>query len=178
VDAAGIITTVAGTGTTGFSGDGGPATSARLNDPYDVTFDGQGNLYIADKGNNRIRKVDINGIITTIAGTGISGFSGDWAPAINAQFSSVQSLVHYNGELYVADSSRVRKIDSAGTVTTVFGTGTNSFNGDGLPAKLAHGSAPDVALDGAGNLYIYNNARIRKIEPSSIGSATLTLSTP
>jgi YD repeat-containing protein len=178
VDAAGIITTVAGTGTTGFSGDGGPATSARLNDPYDVTFDGQGNLYIADKGNNRIRKVDTNGIITTIAGIGISGFSGDWGPAINAQFSSVQSLVHYNGELYVADSSRVRKIDSAGTVTTVFGTGTNSFNGDGLPAKLADGSAPDVALDGAGNLYIYNNARIRKIEPSSIGSATLTLSTP
>jgi hypothetical protein len=185
VNSAGVITTVAGTGIAGFSGDGGPATNAQLNNPTDVTFDGQGNLYIADRGNNRIRKVASNGIITTIAGTGIAGFAGDWGPATDAQFSAVESVVYYNGGLYLGDSQRVRRIDSSGTIGTIAGPGINPGPFDlfemnnGFPAKLANFRvAYKLGIDGSGNLYVDQFSHIRKIEPVSAGSATLTLTTP
>jgi uncharacterized protein (TIGR03437 family) len=115
VNASGIITTVAGNGTAGFSGDGGPATRAALNQPYGIAVDSNGNLYVADLGNNRVRRVDASGIITTVAGNGVSGTSGDGGPATNAQLASPEAVaVDGQGSLYVADgSNRVRKVTGA-----------------------------------------------------------------
>src|SRR5262249_44925499 len=113
VDAAGIISTVAGNGTFGYSGDGGPATSAQLNSAAGVALDGAGNLYIADFRNQRIRKVDAAGTITTVAGNGTSGYSGDGGPAISAQLSFPGGVaVDSAGNLYIADQSnqRIRKV--------------------------------------------------------------------
>ena len=174
--AVGDITTVAGTGTVGFSGDGGPATSAELNDPYGVAVDGSGNLYIADTQNNRVRKVDGSGTITTVAGTGTAGFSGDGGPATSAAaLRSPGVAVDGSGNLYIADyaNSRVRKVDGSGTITTVAGTGTAGFSGDGGPATSAELDHPvGVAVDGSGNLYIadYDNNVVRKVN----GSGTIT----
>ena len=170
VDFAGTITTVAGTGESGFSGDGGPASQARFRQPFDVAVDGLGNLYIADRNNQRIRKVDFAGTITTIAGTGERGFGGDGGPASQAQLSEPEGVaVDEAGNLYIADSfnHRIRKVDFAGTITTIAGTGERGFSGDGGPASQAQLSSPEgVAADGAGNLYIvdqYNN-RVRKVD--------------
>ena len=170
VDAAGTITTVAGTGESGFSGDGGPATGARIDQPQAVAVDGLGNLYIATAHLGRIRKVDAAGTITTVAGTGESGFSGDGGPAVEAEFRELHGVaVDGLGNLYIADrnNQRIRKVDSAGTVTTVAGNGGRGFAGDGGPASQAQLSEPEgVAVDGAGNLYITDsfNHRIRKVD--------------
>ncbi len=172
VDAAtGIITTVAGDGSYGFSGDGGPATAAQLVFPYDVAADSAGNLYIA--GIDRIRKVDVStGIITTAAGNGSSGFSGDGGPATAAQLRYPHGVaVDGAGNFYIADrnNNRIRKVDvSTGIITTVAGTGSRGFSGDGGPATAAQLNHPrGVAADGAGNIYIADtsNGRIRRLTP-------------
>ena len=140
MDTSGTITTIAGSGPRGFSGDGGPATAARLNSPADVAVDGSGNLYIADTGNDRIRKVDTSGTITTIAGSGASGFSGDGGPATAARLNSPADVaVDGSGNLYIADTGndRIRKVDTSGTITTIAGSGASGFSGDGGPATAA-----------------------------------------
>jgi len=166
----GIITTVAGNGSFGFSGDGGTATAAALNDPNGVALDSAGNLYIADLLNNRIRKVTAeSGIITTVAGNGSFGFSGDGGTATAAGLSyPVNVALDSTGNLYIADSTnhRIRKIASGSEIiTTVAGNGSLGFSGDGGVATAAKLSFPQrVALDSAGNLYIVvTNNRIRKV---------------
>ena len=170
----GTITTVAGTGIAGFSGDGGQATSAKLNNPYDVQVAGDA-LYIADRSNNRIRKVDLtSGVITTVAGTGVSGFSGDDGPATAARLADARSItVDTAGNLYIADTGnqRVREVDSSGTITTIAGTGLTGNNGDGGPATEADLHVPvDVTISSAGTLYIceLNNNRVRRVQDGFI----------
>ena len=173
VDTAGIITTVAGNGIRGFSGDGGPAVSASLSRPWGVHVDGTGNLYIADVSNHRVRKVDPSGNITTVAGNGIRGFSGDGGPAISASLNNPISLDGGSSNLYIVDLSnhRVRKVDSSGNITTVAGNGTAGFSGDGGPAISASLNSPfGVSWDGSSNLYItdFSNQRVRKVDTSGI----------
>jgi uncharacterized protein (TIGR03437 family) len=166
----GVITTVAGNAAAGFSGDGGPATSASLSWPMGVAVDPVGDLYIADYSNQRIRKV-ANGVITTVAGGGTS--LGDNGPATSAQLYYPRGVaVDPAGNLYIADSGldRVRKV-SSGVITTVAGNGTPGFSGDGGPATSAQLSSPSgVGVDAAGNLYIAdtNNNRIRKVSNGMI----------
>ena len=165
----GVITTVVGTGTPGFSGDNGAATSAQLNAPLGVALDPSGNLYIADERNYRIRKVS-NGVITTVAGNGIYGFSGDGGPAISAQLNGPSAIaLDSAGALYIADNLRVRKV-SNGVITTIAGNGTSGFSGDHGPATSAQFSgAPSLAVDPAGNVYIADNAnnRVRILTPGT-----------
>lgn len=173
INAQAEITTVAGTGTQGFSGDGGSATNAQLNYPYDVAIDSAGNLYIADYRNARIRKVDINGIISTVAGNGTGGTSGDGGPALDATIVAPNVTVDSDGNLYFADAmnDRVRKIATDGIITTVAGDGARGFSGDGgaaVDAKFAFPSG--VAADSMGNLYIADvfNHRLRKVDSAGI----------
>ena len=174
VDSSGNISTVAGTGTQGFSGDGAAATAAQLNSPWDVAVDGSGNLYIADRNNNRIRKVNSAGNISTVAGTGTAGFSGDGAAATAAQLQNPQGVaLDGAGNLYIADrgNQRIRKVDSAGVISTVAGNGMAGFGGDSGAATAAQLWDPSrVALDGAGNLYIVDrvNDRIRKVDSAGV----------
>lgn len=165
----GTITTIAGTVQSGYLGDGGPATSAQLSWPKDIAFDKSGNLYIADSANNVIRKVDANGVITTIAGTGIAGFSGDGQSAINAQFSVPSGIgIDKDGNVYVSDTNnyRVRRIDPTGVVTTIAGTGVAGFSGDGGPAISAQLSYPTgIKIDAAGNVYVADAGAVRRITP-------------
>ena len=150
IDQHGIISTAAGIGPAlglpgSFTGDGGPALSAQLNRPSNIAFDNEGNLYIADTNNNRIRKVDQNGLITTFAGNGTAGFSGDGGPALAAQLSLNNSdafvyigmAIDNDGNLYIADNknSRIRKIDRQGIITTIAGNGVQGVSGDGGPAR-------------------------------------------
>ncbi|MCZ6633450.1 MAG: hypothetical protein O7G87_08600 [bacterium] len=170
VDEKGIITTIVGIGIADFSGDGGPATQAGLRTPRDVFLDGSGNLYIADTNNHRIRKVDRRGMITTVAGNGTNGFSGDGGPATGASLNFPRGvIVDGSGNLYIADTlnHRIRKVDEKGMITTVAGTG-DRFGplGDGGPATDASLSEPNsVYVDGLGDLYIADtgNHLIRKI---------------
>ncbi len=169
--ATGIITTAVGNGAFGYSGDGGPATSAQLGDPGSVAVDGSGNLFIADTYNCRIRMVAAaSGVITTVAGDGARGYSGDDGPATSAQLSDPSSVtLDGSGNLFIADASndRIRKLALAtGIITTVAGNGTSGYSGDGGPATSAQLSGPSgVAADGLGNLYIADtsNNLIRKV---------------
>jgi serine/threonine-protein kinase len=171
VSRGGKITTIAGTGRQGFFGDGGPATKAQLNLPWGVAANGKGNVYIADSANNRIRKVSPGGTITTIAGRGTVGFSGDGGPATSAQLNRPQAVaVDRQGNVYIADyeNYRVRKVSPGGTITTFAGTGIPGFSGNGGPATSAQFRLPiGVAVDGRGNVYIadYVDARVRKVRP-------------
>jgi sugar lactone lactonase YvrE len=177
VDAiSGNISTFAGTGVPSFSGDGGPAPQAGLFSPSGVAFDNGGNLYIADRSNNRIRRVDGNGVITTVAGNGMFSFSGDGGPAVNAAlfFPSAVAL-DSSGNIFISDSlnNRVRRIDAkTRIITTAAGNGMMGFSGDGGLAinaslNLLFGS---VAVDDAGNIYIAdsNNKRVRRVDSSGI----------
>ncbi len=174
IDPSGIITTVAGTGTGAYGGDGGLATEAQLDIPEGVAVDAAGNLYIADRYNNRIRKVDAHGVITTIAGDGSSWAGGDGGPATDASLSAPSGLVFdAAGNLYIADrrNNRVRRIDPSGIITTVAGTGMNAYGGDGGLATQAQLNDPTgVAVDAAGNLYIADrvNHRLRRVDLSGV----------
>ena len=166
-----IIATVAGGGGEG-PGDNGPATKAQMMQPVSVALDGAGNLYIADSQDQRVRKVDATGVITTLAGTGNRDFSGDGGPAATAGLNTPSGVaVDTAGNVYIADrlNHRIRRVTAAGIITTFAGTGTASFSGDGGPATSATLNSPDaVAVDGAGNVYISdtNNRRIRKVTPA------------
>jgi YD repeat-containing protein len=174
VDGNGFITTVAGIGDPGFSGDGGPATAARLNYPIAVATDAQGHLYIAERDNHRVRKVDPGGTITTVAGDGTAGFGGDGGPATSAQLNTPVGVVaDAQGNLYIADSQnhRIRRVDPGGVITTVAGDGAAGFGGDGGAATSAQLNVPSgVALDSAGHLYIgdLENHRIRRVDPGGV----------
>jgi hypothetical protein len=175
----GVITTVAGNGTPGYSGDNGPASSAQVAAPFGVAVDAVGNLYVADTYNSRIRKIS-NGVITTVAGNGSYGFSGDNGPATSAQLYYPGGVaVDAAGNLYIADalSERIRKVAN-GVITTVAGNGAAGFSGDNGPATSAELSGPaGVAVDATGNLYIADagNERIRVLTPSgSSCSATVS----
>ncbi len=171
INVGGSITAIAGTGTAGFSGDGGLATSATLNSPRGVTVDGAGNVYFADAFNQRIRKVDAaTGIISTVAGTGGLTPPNDGGPATSANLWAPNSVwATSDGTLYISThgGQRIRKVDSAtGIISTVAGNGATGFSGDGGPATSAALNIPHgVALDGLGNLYISDmgNNRIRKV---------------
>jgi len=167
VAANGIITTVAGNGVAGYSGDNGLATSAQINFPYDIEVDGAGNLYIADHNNNRIRKVAANGIITTVAGNGVAGYTGDNGLATSAQIDTPSSVaVDGAGNLYVAEGLNIRKVAANGIITTVAGNGIAGYFGDNGPATSASLNVPyGVAFDAAGNIYISDtgNNRVRKV---------------
>ncbi len=185
----GTITTVAGSGPCGFiydgytfycpgeySGDGGPATNARLNRPTDVEIDNQGNLFIADRGNNRIRKVSPNGIITTVAGNGLTvdgwgtgTYSGDGGPAINAGLNRPTRVALDNqGNLFITDAgnNRIRKVSSDGYITTVAGGGDCCNIEDRGLAIGSWLSPGGIAVDEPGNLFIAANGRIRKVYPA------------
>ena len=185
LDKAGVLTTVAG-GTFGFAGDGGPATKASLYFPSGVAVDSAGNIYFADRGNNRVRKVDTKGIITTFAGTGTAGFSGDGGPATSAKLGSGLTLpfqgvaVDNAGNVYIADpmNNRVRVVKPSGIISTFAGNGTGFAtgslgNGDGGPPASSSVMQPNgVKVDQAGNVLIAdtNHNLIRKV--TGVGSAS------
>lgn len=188
IDAAGTITTIAGTGAAGFSGDGGPATAAQLNLPYGVAVDLAGDVYVADLGNNRVRKISPQGVISTVAGTGTAGSAGDGGAVGNAQLNAPRNLlVDGLGNLYISEFSgqRVRKV-AAGVITTMAGTGVAGFRGDGGLAIAAELDYPaGLALDATGALYVADsgNERVRKISGGLIGTvlggvSATALSTP
>jgi len=175
----GTLTLVAGGDTIGFSGDGGPATQAKIYFPSGVAVDGAGNLYFVDKGNNRVRKIDTKGIITTYAGTGTAGYSGDGGPATSAKLGLNLTVAHQGlaldsaGNLYIADpaNNRIRVVNTAGIISTFAGNGTGFAtgslgNGDGGDPKKASVMTPyGVMVDSAGNVYIADtgHALIRKV---------------
>ena len=174
VDNKGIISTVAGNGTAGFAGDGGPATSAEFKDPWGITIDASGNLYIADEYNNRIRKIDTKGNISTVAGNGTAGYNGDSIAATSAELYYPEGVaVDASGNIYIADqyNNRIRKVDTKGIISTIAGNGTSGLSGDGGPATLSYLNNPfAVTIDAFGNIYIsdFNNNRIRKIDVNGI----------
>ena len=168
-----IITTAVGTGEKGFAGDGGPATRALLNGPFDIAFDAAGNLYFSDTFNNRIRRVDARGgVITTIAGSGDKGYAGDGGPATAAALNEPYGVVvDRAGNIYTADrlNRRVRRIDArSGIITTLAGTGEAAYSGDGGPAAAAGLAEPNgLAFDAAERqLYITDVAdnRVRVVD--------------
>jgi len=170
----GNITTVAGSGSTGFSGDGGPATSARLDFPLGVAVDAAGNIFIADRNNHRVRKVSPEGIISTFAGSASAGFAGDGGSATAARLSLPESVaVDSAGDVFIADTgnSRIRKVTPDGVISTAAGTGTYGFNGDnGLAISAQVSYVSGVAVDAAGNIFIADrdNNRIRKVTPAGV----------
>ena len=181
VDNSGNMATFAGTGTQGFSGDGGQATSAELDSPQGLAVDSSGDVYVADSGNNRIRRVDgMTGVMTSVAGVGKAGFSGDGGAAVSASLDLPRAVcLDQSGmHLYVADSRnhRIREIDLAtGVIGTVAGNGRQGFSGDGASATAASLDSPEsLAVDASGDLYLADthNQRVRRID-----AATRTIST-
>lgn len=193
---AGIVTTYAGNGTPGYSGDEGLATEASLYSPAGIALDAAGNLYIADRGNAVIRMVSPSGIISTVAGNGSTGYNGENVDALDAQFAPHGVAVDPAGNLYIADlvNYRVRKVDVNGKVTTVAGNGSEGYSGDGGLATKAELESPyDVAVDATGNIFIADgfNGVVRMVDPlgkissiagtgylSPVKGATPALSTP
>lgn len=176
----GIITTIAGTGVSGYSGDNGLAIDAKIGDPIGIISDKMGNIYFTDIDNNVIRKIDKNGIITTVAGNGSAGYTGDGGPAKLATLNNPFGLAISNdGTLFIADSYNhaVRKIDTMGIITTFIGDGSPGFSGDGGSATNAKLNLPAaLAFDNMNDLLIadYGNARIRKVTSAPLDIA-LTL---
>jgi uncharacterized protein (TIGR03437 family) len=173
ISASGAISTVAGTGNAGFSGDGGAATAALLNSPRAVAVDSAGNLFIADTGNNRIREVTLGGQISTVAGTGLPGFSGDAGSALAAQIGGPLSVaVDPSGNLYFTDGTRVRKVFTSGLIATIAGNTATGYSGDGGVAATAQFNGPAaVAVDAGGNLYVADsgNNAVRLLQPVAGG---------
>ncbi len=168
IDTSGIVTTVVGTGTRGFSGDGGPARSAQVDNPGDLLFTPAGELVFSDSYNHRIRKVSPSGTINTIAGRGTMGFSGDLGLAPHAEFSFPHDLaLDPAGNLFIGDSTnnRVRKLAPTGIITTVAGNGTMEYAGDGTPATQTGLDGAKPLLDDAGRLYVVGSRRILRFEP-------------
>lgn len=185
VDSSGIVNTVAGDGFTGefgsgrFRGDGGSALDASFNFPVGLAFDGDGNLYVGDTHNYRIRRIDLAGSINTVAGSGSFGFSGDDGSALAADMIIPNFVqIDGSGSIYILDSGnlRVRRVDSAGIITTVAGKGEFRFGGDGGPAINASFNTPrEISLDQAGNLFIADqlNSRARRIDAATQIIATV-----
>ena len=168
IDASGIITTIAGTGVMGNTGDNGLATGAEINSPWGIVMDNSGNIYFSDYFENVVRKISASGIITRIAGKGIYGYSGDNGPADSAAFENISGLaVDNSGDLYISDvyNSRIRKVNmGSGIIVTIVGDGVHGFSGDNGPATNAKIEDPGgLVFDDAGNLYIadFGNDRIR-----------------
>jgi hypothetical protein len=166
----GILSLVAGGNRSGFSGDGGPARDATLSFNTGLAMDGQGNLYVADSSNHRIRRINPQGTITTVAGNGVAAFSGDGGPATDASLNNPMAVaVDGDGNVYVADSynQRVRRIGADGIVTTVVGNG--KYTGDIAEGTLATdgsiGTPDGLAFDAHGVLHIAAGGRIRKVLP-------------
>ncbi|HXB12326.1 MAG TPA: T9SS type A sorting domain-containing protein, partial [Bacteroidia bacterium] len=173
VNTGGTISTIAGTGgTAGFSGDGSFAVAALLDHPWSICLDRIGNLYIADQNNNRIRKVDLGGTITTIAGNGFAGYTGDGGQATNCRLNQPLGVAADTlGNIFIADygNNVIRKINGAGVISTYAGTGGVGFSGDKGPATVATLNAPSgVMMDRYQNLYISDggNNRIRIVNPN------------
>lgn len=170
----GTISTVAGNGGDGFSGDGGPAVSAQISAPSGLALDNRGDLFFSDTANNRVRVIHPNGIVTTLAGTGVPGFGGDGGPAPNAQLNSPAGLaLASDGSLLIADSgnNRVRRVDPTGRIATVAGNGGRGSNGDGGPATAAELHLPaDVAAAPDGGFFVAEQAgdRIRRVDSNGI----------
>ncbi len=170
VTPAGIITTIAGTGVSGYNGDGIAATTAQLNVPRGVAVDSMGNVYIADGENFRIRKVDTAGIITTIAGTGVAGFSPDGSHTDTVKLDSLASVrIDKAGNIFFADNVRIRKIDTAGIITTIAGNGIIGYSGDSGMATAAMIGGGAIAIDTAGNLFIADGSYHRIREVNTVG---------
>lgn len=170
-----IITTVAGTGAGGYTGDGGLAINAQLNTPNQLAFDAAGNLFIAEDYNHTVRKINTSGIISTVVGTGTLGFSGDGGLATSAQLNRVNAIaVDAAGNLYVsdADNYRIRKVNTSGVITTIAGIGTDGHSGDGGLATAAEiGFTSGIQVDAVGNIYLAeqgNGFCVRKINTSGI----------
>jgi len=174
IDKNGIISTIAGNGTRGYSGDNGLATSAQLSAPFGITFDTNNNLYIGERSNNIIRKVDINGIITTIAGNGTQGYYGDGGLATNALLYGCRSVTfNDNGDLYISDGNNhaIRKVDVNGIITTVAGNGTRGYSGDGSMATSAQINFPRIVIfDNYDNFYFSESSShvIRKVDNTGV----------
>jgi hypothetical protein len=179
VGADGIITTVAGNGTPGYSGDGGAAVKAQLNTPTGVAVDQSGILYIADLNNNRIRRVSLDGRISTVVGTGVPGYSGDAGPAVAAKLSYPWHVaVNADGTLYIADwgNQRIRAVSADGSIRTVAGNGAGGYSGDGGLATNANLKGPiAIALDSIGDIFIVDgdNNCVRKVTADGIISTIL-----
>jgi len=171
------ISTFAGNHHIGFSGDGGPATAAKLGEPTDVAIDENGNLFIADYDNQRIRMVNTNGIISTVAGDSVRGYSGDGGLAINAELDYPYGVVANSGNFYIVDqyADRIRMVNSSGVISTIAGDGIEGYFGDGGPATAAKLHYPtQMAIDAHNNIYFadqYNNV-IRKINDTNIVTST------
>ena len=169
-----IARRIAGSGRSGFGGDGGPALEATLNFPNHLAADTRGNLFVADTGNNRVRKISPEGIISTVVGTGESGFSGDGGPALAARLSVPSAIaIDGAGSLYIADfrNHRIRKVTGDGIITSIAGTGSPRYDGDGRSAtECAIGEPCGVAVDSAGYVYIGDqvNNRVRVVTPSGV----------
>lgn len=177
VDGSGLITTIAGNSTVaGYSGDGGPATDAKLNKPMDLYVDTNANVYIVDQGNHAVRMIQATtGNIITLAGTGTPGFSGDGGPATAAQLQNPYAVIwDHTGYVYIADNgnNRVRSIQlSSMTINTVAGDGTPGNAGDGGPATAAQLYAPaGVTMSPTGELYISSGGRVRKVSSGIIST--------
>lgn len=170
----GIVTTVAGTGVPGYSGDGGPALNAQLNSPWGILIDKDDNLLIADSNNDAIRKVGSDGIIHTIAGNGQEGYEGDGGPATSAKLNTPQSLaIDAAGRIYIGDehNDAIRVVELNGTINTFIGSKGPGYSGDGGPASQAQIADPEnlwFRKDGSLLISVRDNARLRIVSPEGI----------